>query len=371
MAKLRLELAGAGPAARADVVVRPPHRVDVPRGARGVIARDYLAAIGVLTPADRDEDLWSLDPFVHPESRWRSALGAELDSMLARGLFVPVQRRAVEHPAHEGAGRALLAFPLAEEPGAFYGVSDDPDVPPRTLEAGELAAYRLDLLAVARAIAKDLELDRPSDSFAHPAALDLGTRRFGAVALRFFLVARDPGASAAALVTLVRRLANPGHAVLVVPRGRSAATGLAEIGLPRIGGPYRALLSDAVAACGLEADVDAVHCAPPGTRLVLDTRSQKAWFDGVPMERLGERGFRFFELLAAQKGRVIAAKALGELLSPGRSDDVTAREAKMKARQWMEESFAAKGVEPPGDLDAVVVREHGSGYRLAASCFVR
>lgn len=92
----------------------------------------------------------------------------------------------------------------------------------------------------------------------------------------------------------------PGYPVLLLPVSVDAEAGMptAPLGepLPSLKEVTRAV----IAACGLTNKVPAVFTAPEGSRLVVDTRINKIWVDGVEITglRAGSHPFRLMEALA-------------------------------------------------------------------------
>ena len=192
--------------------------------------------------------------------------------------------------------------------------------------------------------------------------------RIGPTTARFFLVTRVP-LDPKALAARLRVLAMPGHAVLVVPEGRSTETDLAEVTLARVEGPYDALLGDAARALGLADKLDPVHLAPPGTRLVVHLASKRVWFAGVLVHPLREQAYRLIEILAKLGGESIAAKKVGEMISGANVEGSTAQ-AKHGWKLAVEASFARAGLAVPEDAANVVESVRRGEVRMGVAVFV-
>lgn len=113
----------------------------------------------------------------------------------------------------------------------------------------------------------------------------------------------------------------------------------------------------------------ALHTAPDGARLVVDTRLGKVWVDGVEIGGLPpeSHAFQFIELLARRSP--LSSEEVVAKISPGRQDGTTAaRQAKSNAKQMITESMAAIG----RSFEEDPFPPAGTGrYRCALLPFVR
>jgi hypothetical protein len=366
-AKLRVELVSG---ARAAVYVWPPNRVRIAGAEDEDVVWRLLDAIGftrVSTEAARAPDLWSLDPFIAGEDEWRAWLGDDYAKLERARLFVPHQRRALAHPSFPDHGRVLVAMPREEEDG-FYAVSMDPDVPSLALAAKDLAAKRLDVVALARAIAKDIGADGDPREIEQGGVIDLGRRALGPATAHVFLLPRAVSLSGRALFEHLSLRAGHGTPVLIRPRGRSTGSGLREVELATLAGPYDALLESIVRVLGVAKEVDAVLLAPKEARLVLDEASLAVWLDGVAMVKARESHARY--LIALAKKGPLSAKEVVTALGMKNAQDTMARDLARRTPQAIEASFTAQKKKAPKDARDVVVND-GRGYRIGLPFWVR
>jgi hypothetical protein len=100
----------------------------------------------------------------------------------------------------------------------------------------------------------------------------------------------------------------------------------------------------AVNACGLANTVPAIHCAPDGARLVVDTRSKQVWVDSIEIGGLkpDSHPFRLIEFMA--RNQRASTEAISAELSRARQDgDTTARQAKTAAKRIIIEAMTKAG----------------------------
>ena len=137
---------------------------------------------------------------------------------------------------------------------------------------------------------------------------------------------RHPPADAA---IKVRDLSKSVKAVLLLPSGLKDSTGLVEIP-PDSPLPHRErVIADIVAAYNLV--VPAILTAPEASRLVVDERFGKIWFDRVEISTLtaGTQAYKFVAILARNPHAAVNKYVLSEQLSPAsQGDDYPARAAK-------------------------------------------
>jgi hypothetical protein len=119
------------------------------------------------------------------------------------------------------------------------------------------------------------------------------------------------------------------------------ATVIIESALPT----ERELTRSAINACGLSDTVPAIHAAPDGARLVVDTKFSKIWIDNVEILGLqpDSHPFRFIEVMARNPTRV-SSDDMSAKLSPGRQDGTTsARQAKSQVKKIITAAMEASG----------------------------
>jgi hypothetical protein len=116
--------------------------------------------------------------------------------------------------------------------------------------------------------------------------------------------------------------------------------------------------------------VPAIHLAPDGASLVVDTKFKKAWVHGIEITGLqpDSHAFRFIEVMARNPSR-FSCDQMSATLSPGRQDGTTpARQAKNQAKKIIIEAMAAAG----RSLDDDPFPSAGPGhYRCALPPYIR
>jgi hypothetical protein len=149
----------------------------------------------------------------------------------------------------------------------------------------------------------------------------------------------------------IRGLAGGAPPFILFPPSGSDASELSKVLLDSVLPKRHQVVREAIKACGLADSMAAIDCAPDGARLVVDTRLQKVWVDGLQINNLPAEShpFRFIELMA----RSCAPMSLNEIsakLSSGRLDgNTTARQAKGNAKRIISEALLADGRELDGD----------------------
>jgi hypothetical protein len=353
----------------ADVTLRPPNELTCSEPSREPLVLAFFEAKKVLTREKPPVDLWSLDPWTPSDEAARAFFGEAFDALVEEKILAPSTTRAVVHPDHPAAGRRLIAFPIPGEAGRWYGATDGLRFPARTLRARDLVSWTLKMIPLGKRIARAVGLEGRVRVLERRGVVDLGALRMGHARARFFLVTRTP-LDPKGLAERLRRLAVPGHVVLVVPTGRSAGTDLAEVELARVEGPYDGLIADAARALGLAEQIDPMHLAPPGTRLVVHEASKRVWFDGVLIHPLREQSYRLVEILAKLAGAAIGAKKLAEMISGGANVEGATAQAKHGLKLAIAASFAREGREVPRDASSIVERVRKGEVRMGVTAFL-
>lgn len=364
-AKIGLTLIGRRPVRR-TLHVKPPNRIDYPRDIYESAIDEFLASTGVRQTAalQPERDLWSLFPWKHPETAWRDAYARDVDELVRHQALARTPLLAVHHPDHEGAGRALRV----EQPGDF-GMSTDPDVPPRQLTPSDVEGLALDAEKLGELWRGSLALEGQLRDLGDGAYL-LGHRLLDAISCALVLLTRQPTADPAVLGQLIRSSA-PGQQVgLLLPSGRTSGTGLVEIQfaslLPAPSEIWRAF----VAASGLAERLPATWSAPAGACLVVDRRSATISIDGITLGLApGTHGYVLLETLADAHGAVVSHDEIAAKVSVTRRDEaeVVSRKAKSAAKKAIVAAFkSARRQVDPDDI----IRQARGGYRLGVQSHV-
>jgi hypothetical protein len=370
-AKIEIRFAGRKVEKR-SVVVRAPNRIDFKRDAYERDIERYLEQIGVRVVADKElgGNLWTLHPWCHPLSRWRAALGGEVEHACRAKILKSVGLEFVRTP---GGPRNPTPLEVVEVGQVRVGLSADRDVGARVLSDTDIQGMELDFAELTTQIAKGLSLAGGTCRLEHDGFADLGKRKLGGIEIRVFLMAREPTADRSVVGRRIGQMAGTATPVVIVPPGLSAGTGLLEVEhlVPASG--YEQVLRAIVTELGIESQVPAIDFAPRDVRLVVDEEFGKAWLDGAPLDavKAGEQPFKLLAALAAAEGRSVARSALAKLLSPARVDENGPKMVKRRLVNAIAASMkrAGKPVPKPGD---VVRQEKGdSGYRLCVSSWCR
>jgi hypothetical protein len=363
---LRFDLAGED--LPVDVDVRLPWRFWCSTPKHEPLARRAMDAIGMFAPGARPDDAWSLFPVKHGAWRLRESLGdAEVEALTkAKVLRREVSRNvtARELRAH---GTNYVTFPVPGEPGVHYAIASDPSVPTRDVTEKDREVLELDVKKLAALRAKQMRLAGEPRLGADGAVVRLGVLAASTTTLAFTALLRAPSGDdeRAALVKEIKDAAFPGHAVLLVPRGRAWNSGLFEVEYDGLvaGGAKLTWAGVKLARLADEIDVSALSDAP----LVIHRATRRAWLFGTALA-LADSGYVMLEGLALRPDRFSTGREVSAWLSPARAareDTSAAKATKLKLVRWMIESFETAGKKvPTREIEKVIVAEVKKGYRL-------
>ncbi len=359
--KLKVDVVGTS-TRPVTVEIRPPSQIDVRGKQHEDLIHRLLEKVGIRNP-DGDPTritLWTLAPWRHPVDAWRRLFGTKTDALVRAKVLKPIQLDAVPATETASTGNVLAAHKLPS--GDLYGVSAAPEVASRTLTTTDLDGLELQpeqlrrhLRALLRLAGPDKQWDR--GDLLHLGVLEIAQHR---ISVNYALRPPRPG-----LADVVRRTADGAHAVVLIPGGACNAKDLPHAILE---GPIPSLkeaISCSIRASGLGDLVPAIHTAPTGARLVIDTQNGQIWIDGVSVAGLrpDTHAFKFMAALARSNGRALSNDTLLSALSPSRSDGSTAvRQAKRLAKQALIEALAVEmmALDPRDPFPSV-----GDGYRCA------
>lgn len=363
-AKLKMEVTGRS--TRPLIVnVRAPSRIEVNLVQHEIVVNEVLDAIGIhnARAVTRDVDLWSLYPWRHPISTWRELFNGETDALVRAGVLKRVLLDAIAAPGHPGAGNVLQA--AAVSAGEYFGVSQAPEIPSRSLSATSLDGLELDVPAFQAHIRSLLGLAGAVEKPSENGLLDLGGLTAGDFAFRITYALRRPPIDAAAVVNV---RAAGARAVIVLPANGDEVAGVPCVVLDNPLPARNALIRAIATKLNLTDKLPAVLIAPEKARLIVDTRSGGIWFDSIAVLGLtpGTHQFRFAELLARRAPATVSREELAKELSEGRRDgDQAARAAKMKLNQAIRSALEQEGrqFEDP-------FRSENGCYRLTVPAYV-
>jgi hypothetical protein len=341
-AKLKMEVVRKS-SRPVTVTVRVPSRIEVsPRPFEALVDR-FLTAIGIRRPvvATVRADLWSLHPWRHTTAVWRELFGRETDSLVHAGVLAPIQLAAIAHHEHGGAGRVLVAHELPN--GGFYGVSQVPEIPSRTLSPTDLDGLELRPEALRLYLRTQMGIAEGGVTWDGSELLHLGFLLLDDHRLHVTYALRPlmPGAGAR-----IQACAGAARSVVLMPCCQSDGSELPKVTLGKPLPVRDTVIRDAVAVCGLTDVVSPLYSAPDGSRLIVDTTRGRIWLDNVPVSGFSQdtHPFRFVEMLVRKSPSAISSKDMCTHLSPYRSDDTTAaRRAKNDATQLMRKAMNAAG----------------------------
>ncbi len=307
--------------------------------------------------ARKIRDLWGRAPFVD------SPLGfsdlPDYDACLRIGILVPTSAsRRAAHPKHSHAGRIAKVWPT-RRPGTSYAIADDPLFPPFFVKDAELDSLTIDFVRMAVLFAEECRLRAPGIALDQDGVMVLGDWDPGGARVRFVLPTR---ALSKAAVARLRAEARGAHVVALVPEGRSS--GLVDVPLMNLSGPYRPALRDAVAMLGIDDDVPQSAYAAPDTRIVVREKKRETWLDGTRCTLMHDNHVRMLIAFERATLQTATSRELGEAIGDW-SDNSAARKTYLSMPGAFRRSFDAVGVKPPKDVGSIVVKGKKKGvYRL-------
>jgi hypothetical protein len=326
---------------------------------------EVLEAIGVRNSrrAAREANLWTLHPWRHPIPTWRGVWGKDTDTLANAVVLKKVLLDAIAAPGHPGAGRVHQAEQISR--GEFFGRSDTPEIPSRSLSTTDLDGLELDISALQAHLRGLVGLSGNVATPSDDGLLDLGVLELGDLQIHLTYALRQPPPNAAAIVAA---RANGARVALLLPVAANEVPGISSVILQNPLPAKNALIRSIAAKLALTEQLPAILTAPDAARLVVDTCRGTIWFDRIviPDLKKNEHPFRFVELLARNAPNAVSKADLNEYLSPGRKeDDGAARAAKSKAKRTVEAAVRANGVQ----FDDPFHPESG-GYRLTVPAYV-
>jgi hypothetical protein len=364
-AKLSIHFAGGG--RRGLVSLKVPNRIDIHAGVHERLVERLLDDVGIRGSFDSEaplRDFWSLYPWSLPEDAWRRQIGDSFDDLVIDKTLKQVWLSTATHPNHPAARGALGVVQVAEH--STVGISDDPAIGLRTLTPSDYEGYALDVQALAKKVALGLQLEGKAHETS-AGVWSLGTRALtSSVTVAVFLVTRQPSSDTSTLIQSRCKGTSP---VLLIPHDC-----LCEIDLPKV--PVRLLtgsLEGLIRQVVVELDLQ--DLVPPpvwaAEDLIIDNKQGIAWYKKQELSELkhGTQAFKFALAVAKAQGRAISKDVLCQELSPARSDDDSAKEAKRAFITAVNRSFEKAKLPPPTDVSDIFVSRSG-GYALKSSAVV-
>lgn len=367
-AKLKCEVVGKS-TRPVTVNIRVPSRIEVSQKLHEQLIDRLLGAVGIRNAAPRPntDNLWTLYPWRHSADTWRGQFGQETDRLVTLGVLRPIQLFAVPHPDQVGAGHILDVHAVAD--GDYYGVSRAAEISSRSLTATDLDALELNPEQFRGYLRTRLEITTGGVAWDNGELLELGFLEVGdqRIYTAYALQQPKPGVGAR-----LRTSAGGGHSVLLFPSADGYGAELAHVTLESVLPTRQGVIRQAVCACALDGSVPAIHIAPDGARLVVDTTIGRAWVDGVQIAGLAADSHAFkFLLQMAKSSTRVSHDDIVSAISPGRlqqDEDTAARQAKSRVRELISASMVAIG----RSFDEDLFPSCGKGfYRCAVLSFVR
>jgi len=351
-------MAAAHATRAADLSMRPPYTITCSSPELAPALLRYADKLGTTRAARTVRDLWGRAPFVDSPSGFSDL--PDYDACLRDGILVPTSAsRRAAHPKHPHAGRIAKVWPT-RRPGTSFAIADDPLFPPFFVKDAELESLTIDFACLAARFADECRLRHPATALDQDGALVLGDWDPGGARARFIVPTRPLAKGA---VARLRAEARGAHVVALVPDGRSS--GLVDVPLMNLAGPYRQALRDAVAALGIADDVPPTAYVDADTRLVVREKAREAWLDDTRCTRLHDNHVRMLIALGRAPLQTATSRELGDAIGDWR-DNSAARKTFLSLPGALKRSFDAVGVKPPKDIGVLVVKGKKKGvYRLA------
>jgi hypothetical protein len=365
-AKLKVQVIGKS-TRPVTVNIRVPSRIEISQKSHERLIERVLDAIGICNsaPSAHATNLWSLYPWRQPTHLWRALFGPEMDAMVQKSVLAAIQLDSIAHPDHPGAGRVLEPHELSD--GQFYATSQIPEIPSRSVTATDLDGLELHPEQLRLYLRSKLGITSGGTTWDGQELLNLGVIQLGDQCLHTSYALREPSAGVGARI---RDFAKGIPSVLLLPSSEAKSPEIPHIVLNATLPTRAQVLRAAINACGLANAVPAIHVAPEGARLVVDSQFKKIWVDGVEIAGLppDSQAFRFIEKLARTPA-LVSSDELSKNLSPGRLDgDTTARQAKTKANKLIRKALRKAG----RDFDEDIFPNAGRGcYRCAVLPYVQ
>jgi hypothetical protein len=366
--RARVDAHDGGPAS-CDVVLRPPHLLTVSEPERAPLMHDLLDRVRLTRPEPRVRDFFSLQPWIDSRAGWIVSgvtLETDFDALVATGLLKADRtNRSVAPPNHPHAGRTATAFPLRGD--KFLAWSQDATIAPFLVSAEDLVVYALSFAKLSERIAGALGLEGAAAKLDDDGVLFCGRRALGPTHVLLFLLTRP---IRPATTERLREAAEHGHAILILPAGRMAPSGLRQLAMPKLAGPWQPLVGAIVRGLRLESKVDTTLYAPEWARVVLHRATERAWIDGVFCAALHEAHFRLLEILITSDSGLAYTKDIAAHITRGNPTADTTRKAIESLVAAIEKSFKAANEKMPKELREIVTMPRHGYYRLNVRGFV-
>jgi hypothetical protein len=350
-AKLKVDTIGRS-TRPVTVNIRVPSRIEVSKKSQEPLIDELLDAIGIRTVPQPSPpaDLWTLHPWRKPLPVWRNLFGNMTDKMVQYGILHRTQLDAVPHPEYPTAGNLLRVHPVAAS--EFQGVSDVAEIPSRSLSATDVEGLELFPEQLRQYLRNTLGITTGGSAWSSDSdILELGCLQVGDEYLYVAYALRQPSDD---IGNLLRQRAAAVRPILLVPAGQTPQRSIATVVLDSPLPDRHYVIRQGVYACGIENNVPAIHRAPSNAELVVDRHLKKVWVNGIELQQLkpDTQEYRFIEMLASANGTLVPNGLITKVLSIGRlvtDGTVVARQAKAKAKRYVEKALAESGVADRGD----------------------
>ncbi len=361
-----------------DVVMQLPNIVRYSDMRWAAEARAGAEALGLFAPGQLPDDARTLAPYVHPEWRWVSVVGATAVSALVRAsLLRPVKTSKLASKEHGALARSVTVHVVPGEPGARYALAEDRSTPARNVRDDDAVMLALAVDDVAERFRAALGAARVAKEKEVAGFLDIGEVAHPEGTARIVYAMTTPRRGA--LEALRKSCKMRAVPIVLAPRGgdsqakrsRRSSLGAAE----QFGAGD---LARVVSAVRDEAGIEDHERAGDAARLartaemVVERATGRVWLFGDEMVDMADGGQKFLMFLAVRGDRGASAADVGGAVSPDSlSPDVVGRKMKKKVEQWIAATYRRLGKPVPKKIaGGIVVREGRSGYRLVVKAVV-
>jgi hypothetical protein len=340
-AKLKVQIIGKS-TRPVTVNIRVPSRIEVSQRIHEVLVDKVLHNIGIrsTTKNAQDTSLWSLYPWRHPTAEWRTVFGSQMDGLVEARVLSPIRLESVRHPEHPQAGKVLRANQVSD--GEYYGISDAEEIASQTLSATDLDGLELDPERLRLHLRTTLQITNGGAPWDGKDILHLGFLEVGSYRLYAAYALRPVGSG---IGGRIRTIAGSVPPFLLIPPLGIETSELPKIYLEVVVPKREQVVRDAIHACGAAQSVPAIHFAPDGARLVVDTLMKKIWIDGLEVRDLPSEShpFRFIEMMARAHNPISHDKITATLSSGRQDGTTTARQAKTNAKKLIDKTLTDAG----------------------------
>jgi hypothetical protein len=247
--------------------------------------------------------------------------------------------------------------------GEYVGVSDNPDIPVRTVTETDRKGYKIDFDKISELICNVLSLNAEGTKIANE-IISLGSLSLSQINIQVFLAISEPSTNS---ILAINNNSNGRRNILIIPEACSYSGSIPCVRAKITDLYFNSLLSDIVTALGIEKEI------PPSLwrkeDLIIDCGQNKVWYKGCEIIKLDPLSHPYkFALHVAKANRGVVKKDdLNKLLSPSSHEDRIASKAKSLFLTKIKQSFKAAGREVNDDISKIFRNVAGVGYTIDCS----